>query len=242
MGVFNQNYYGYIYLIYDQKNKKIYIGQKKGKIEKSINYYGSGKKIKDIIKSRGAYFLKKSVLGVCCSKEELNKAEIECIEFFNSTNTIYGYNIVLGGGTVAGLIHNKKSFINRQKRWMDNGYPCSKKIIQYDLNGNFLKHYDSIKSASDLNKILSPDIIAVCKGRQKSAGGYLWSYKEKDPIIYNQYDNGYRVMQYDKEENFVCEYKSIVEASKAVGRHMSCIRDACIGKQHTSAGYIWKYK
>lgn len=93
----NENYYGYIYLIYDQKNNKIYIGQKKGKIEETSNYFGSSKILRDKIKFRKLLLLKKIILGVCNSKEKLDEAEILCIEFFQSNNFLYGYNLTNGG-------------------------------------------------------------------------------------------------------------------------------------------------
>ena len=108
----SQKYYGYIYLITDQKNKKIYIWQKVKLPEKSTWYYGSGTIIRDIIKSRGTYFLKKRILGIleADSKKELkillNEAEKECVYFFRAYgadgehyDTIYGYNLTKGGDT-----------------------------------------------------------------------------------------------------------------------------------------------
>jgi len=44
------NYYGYIYVTIDQKENKVYVGQKKGDPEKSLSYFGSGTIIKRIIK------------------------------------------------------------------------------------------------------------------------------------------------------------------------------------------------
>jgi len=93
----DQNYYGYIYITLDQKHNKVYVGQKKGLIEKSLNYFGSGRIIKDIIKYRGTYFLTKIILGVCYSDIELSNSEIESINFFDARNPIYGYNIHKGG-------------------------------------------------------------------------------------------------------------------------------------------------
>lgn len=95
--ILKQKYYGYIYLILDQKHNKLYIGQKKGLVEKSHKYYGSSIIIKNIIKTRGHYFLKKYILGYCYTQEELNNCEKECIKFFNSYNPLYGYNRSEGG-------------------------------------------------------------------------------------------------------------------------------------------------
>jgi len=91
-GNLTNDYYGYVYVTLDQKHNLVYIGQKKGKPEKSKNYFGSGKRINDIRKSRGTYFLKKTILGVCYTREELLECEYECKLFFNAFDKLYGYN------------------------------------------------------------------------------------------------------------------------------------------------------
>jgi hypothetical protein len=88
--------YGYIYLIIDHYYNKVYVGQKTGIFEKTTNYYGSGKLIIKIIKERKIH-LEKILLGYCYSKTKLDKAEIECIDFYNSTDKLYGYNLAKGG-------------------------------------------------------------------------------------------------------------------------------------------------
>jgi hypothetical protein len=86
------DYFGYVYLIIDQKQNKLYIGHKTGLVENSEKYYGSGKIIRRIIKSRGTYLLKKIILGVCYSRKELLACETECKLFFDALNPKYGYN------------------------------------------------------------------------------------------------------------------------------------------------------
>ena len=48
------------------------------------------------------------------------------------------------------------------------------KVDQYDLNGNFIKSYFSINEASRENHIDNKCIRDTIKGRQKTAGGYIW--------------------------------------------------------------------
>jgi hypothetical protein len=108
-----QDYYGYIYIILDQKHNKVYVGQSTKRIEKSKNYFGSGKIIRDKIKAKGKYFLKKIILGVCYSKEELDSSEIDCIIFFDSSNRLYGYNIAKGGAN--GNKGLKRTEVTKQK-------------------------------------------------------------------------------------------------------------------------------
>ena len=52
-----------------------------------------------------------------------------------------------------------------------------KPVSKYDLNGNFIKTYSSIKEAVKENpKSSSSNIGAVCKGNRIQCGGFLWKY------------------------------------------------------------------
>lgn len=52
------------------------------------------------------------------------------------------------------------------------------KVNQYDLNGNFIKEWQGIIDVSKKLKISDGNIVACCKGKRKTAGGYKWEYKE----------------------------------------------------------------
>jgi hypothetical protein len=50
-----------------------------------------------------------------------------------------------------------------------------KPILQYDLEGNFIQEWNSIKEATKITKIWG---IGDCaRGRQKRAGKYIWKFK-----------------------------------------------------------------
>lgn len=55
-----------------------------------------------------------------------------------------------------------------------------KKVDQYDLNNNFIQTFNSIKDANLF--IGSPpnsgNISQVCRGKKKTAGGFIWKYHE----------------------------------------------------------------
>ena len=52
-------------------------------------------------------------------------------------------------------------------------------VLQYDKNGNFINDYPSIKDAERKTGINHQNICNVCRGkRYKSAGGYIWKYKQ----------------------------------------------------------------
>ena len=62
-------------------------------------------------------------------------------------------------------------------------YPSSvrKAVLQYSLDGRFIKEWPNATAASHgLGKSTHGDIGLVCKGKKKSAGGYIWKYKNDD--------------------------------------------------------------
>jgi group I intron endonuclease len=51
-----------------------------------------------------------------------------------------------------------------------------KSILQYDLQGNFIKKWDSAIDAESVLKINSKDINTNCRGITKKSHGYIWKY------------------------------------------------------------------
>lgn len=55
-------------------------------------------------------------------------------------------------------------------------------IIQYDLDGNFLKEWDSILNATKAVGKHSTNIMRCCQGKFKQAYGYKWAYKYPERV------------------------------------------------------------
>ena len=55
-----------------------------------------------------------------------------------------------------------------------NYHPTNHKVIQIDLENNQIKVWNSIQQAQDILKI--SNISAVCRKKQKTAGGFKWKY------------------------------------------------------------------
>lgn len=53
----------------------------------------------------------------------------------------------------------------------------NKPIIQYDINNNFIKEWESGKQASKYLQIDARGISLCCRKKGKTAGGYIWKYK-----------------------------------------------------------------
>ena len=55
----------------------------------------------------------------------------------------------------------------------------SKKVYQYDLDGNFIKEYNSVTEAAKYTGGYKSTISACCSGKVKSACGFTWKYIKK---------------------------------------------------------------
>lgn len=68
----------------------------------------------------------------------------------------------------------KRNSESRKGKCTGTNNPKSRKVAQYTLDGTFIKEYDYIKQA--MNETGAKAITAVCKGRRKTSGGYIWKY------------------------------------------------------------------
>jgi hypothetical protein len=76
-------------------------------------------------------------------------------------------------------INQAKKRAENAVRNMIRGSFTKKAIEQYNLEGKLIKEWDSINgTVRELNYKSPFGIIACCKGRQKSFGGYIWKYKD----------------------------------------------------------------
>lgn len=65
---------------------------------------------------------------------------------------------------------------NQLKSVTKNGIPVAKPVNQYDKSKNFIKRWNSMKEAECSLNIPNSNITNCCKGKRKSAGGYIWEY------------------------------------------------------------------
>ena len=53
-----------------------------------------------------------------------------------------------------------------------------KKVNQYDLEGNFIKTWNSMTDIQNELHIFNQNISKVCQGKRKQAGGFIWKYSK----------------------------------------------------------------
>lgn len=66
-----------------------------------------------------------------------------------------------------------------KKQCKGKNNPNAKVVIQYDLNNNVIKIWDYVKQAAEQLSINKTCIAACCRGRQKTAGGFIWRYADE---------------------------------------------------------------
>lgn len=125
----------------------------------------------------------------------------------------------------------------------------SKKVVlQFSLNSNLLNEFESGREAAKSLDISPSLISASCLGKQKSAGGYIWIYKEdyeSRGLEINAYKKNTRsknVVRMSLSGEYMDEYESVVEAERQLGIKRSNITSVCRGEQKTSSGFKWAYK
>ena len=59
-----------------------------------------------------------------------------------------------------------------------DSHPMARAIVQFDINGNYIKRYGTASEASEAVGAQRSGICMCAKGKQKTAGGYIWKYAD----------------------------------------------------------------
>jgi hypothetical protein len=123
----------------------------------------------------------------------------------------------------------------------------SKPIIQYNLEGKFIKEWKSAKEYSDQHNLTNSTLITKClKLKTPTAYNSLWKYKTKnypkkiEVIKYNFEQK--KIIQCSLEGVPIKEWDSILIAAQTLEIRQQGICNNLKGRIQTSYGYIWKYK
>ena len=142
--------------------------------------------------------------------------------------------------TGAGFIWAYKG--NKPTPYIDPKIAKMKKIIQYSIDGGFIKKWNNAKEVSQSMGITIGGVWGACSANFKSLLGFLWAYENEPIPVYEKGTNNKSVSQYSMDGAFIITYPSIKEASIAVNRCASSITGALIGRQKTSGGFMWSYE
>ena len=125
----------------------------------------------------------------------------------------------------------------------NNINPINNYIYQYDLDGNFIKEWNSCKEIQRALKYNASLIGKCVNGKRLSAYNFQWKnyYKESIPPYLNKRGKPRPVIQYDDNWKEIAKYKTIKEASDKTHTDESLIRRVCKNGNKAS-GYHWKYE
>ena len=115
-----------------------------------------------------------------------------------------------------------------------------KTVYQFDLQGNYLTYYKSVKQAEIATGIASSLISRVCLGTQCQAGGYYWNYKKRFDFREKK-KKVTAVACYTDDGKFIKSYTSITEAAQAYNVGSPSIHKAINGQRKHCVGLRWRY-
>lgn len=240
-------YEGYIYKIVNDVNDKIYIGQTRRTLNIRWSQHKNGIYNKNtynntLYKAMRKYGENKFSIEEICKIynkdkdkliKELDELEKYYIKQYNCL-TPYGYNLTKGGEHVS---------INKES-----------KIDAYYINGILYKEFnsmaeatDDIKSSKNYKNVSASSICKCCKGKLKSAYGFIWRYHNDD---FNKYqitsprdiEHTKKIKKYLLDGTYIKTYNSISEVMKELKiKSASPISKCCSGKAFIAYGYVWRY-
>lgn len=207
---------GYIYIIKNNINDKVYIGKTTRDIQtrwkEHLRHYGQGKTIlqKAMIKYKIENFYIEEIEE--CPDEKIDEREQFWVSYFDSFQN--GYNLTSGG-------ENSFTKTNKMKLVMElwnNGLTINKIVKETKLN------VETVRAYLHKNNVTSKQI------------------KERANIATGKYHSK-KVLQYDLDNNFIKEWNSMSEIERELGIRHQNISDACRKKKnHIFGNYIWRCK
>lgn len=172
-------------------------------------------------------------IEIVCESNDYNKIKEKEIELIKLYSNLVNYTE--GGQGTLGL--NGKNHIK------------SKQVYQYDIDGKFIKKWESINLAAQNLDIFSTNIVSCLKKKIKSTKGYRWSYKKHkklEPILRltgKFQKTKKKVYKLDIKSDKILEiFDCVNDAAKSVNIHPGKISQCCNGKRKTCRNFKWSFK
>lgn len=111
-----------------------------------------------------------------------------------------------------------------------------KPVIQYTLDGDFVKKWDCMMDACRFYHIDSGSLTRACQGEYHKVKGFAWRYIGDEPPT----KRPKIIHQFTLDGNLINSFVSMSEAAKVTGIKLKYIYNCIDGNGKTSGGYIWK--
>ena len=155
--------------------------------------------------------------NILCEKEKYY------ILFYNTCDSKVGYNLTKGGDGIAGYTHTEETKLQMSIDRTGEKHPNfgnrgkdafnSVQILQFDLDFNLIKEWDSIVDAATYYNINNSNISMCCSNTIDTYKNYIWvrkndyfeGYLQKYKSRCKCKSNDITVLQYDFLGNFIQE-------------------------------------
>lgn len=212
-----------------------------------------------------------------CSADELSEREQYWIKTLNSYfKTGYGYNMTYGGdgalkysdeqilnlwnqgfncheianilsANVGTISIRLKSLLKPKEAWLRRNERSKKAVLQYDLNGNFIKAWDSVTEAEKGTNTSSGSISRCCKKERTMASNSLWKYATDESSVeelmlnYAKSPKCNSVDLIDNKGIILQQFETAAQAERFVGAARGSISAVCNHKNKSAKGYYWQW-
>lgn len=261
---------------------KIYIGQtvninKRFSEYKTFHHCENQKKLFNALKKYGWENFNKEILETIEEeiienlKNTLNELEIKYISEYDCVKS--GYNICLGGNQHRlGVKETEEQIQKKRDAWTDEKRKAqsekfkgelnprfgstektySKEVNQYDIDGKYIKTWESAAVIERELGYNAKNISGVCLGKNLTSCGFIWKFFENsiDNILPKESKRGKKsikgihvipIFQYSITGILIERFSSITDAEEKLNIYHSNISACAKGKRKTAGGYIWKY-
>ena len=263
----SENYTVYCHIC---PNGKRYVGMTGRPVEsrwQNGRGYSCNKYFSKAIDKYGWKNIEHQILATGISFDEACALEREYIGLFKSNDAKHGYNLDSGGNSQKKHSEETKKKIGDSHRGIKinpdaikrmsavrkqsdkvkarcrlNNEPKKVPVAQYDIQGNKVTTYESLRAAQRATGIDRKCISDCISGICHVAGGYQWTLNLECEKIqpFHKYNGEVTVSQLTLDGEHIGTYPSIKEAALKVGTNPKNI-SACInGHQKTAAGFKWK--
>lgn len=231
------------------------------------------KYLQNVINKYGIEDLRFEIVEIIEDKTKIRGKELYYISLFNSYKN--GYNSTdetnhqcmseedRTKASIRMKLNNPmKDKKNRNKMITSKKINYRNIILQYNLEGNFIKEWNSIQEASTGLKIHDSNIFRALSRETKSSGNFLWFYKDefseelltkkiqdlkkiykpsKETIAKMVLKIIKKVYVFNKNNELIQEFRSIADAAKFYNIDSGNISKCCNGKQKTYKNMIFKF-
>ncbi len=149
--------------------------------------------------------------------------------------------IIDGTGTLTNYSEGGETYIG-YKHTEDYLKKLKKPVVKYDIIGNIIEEYQSVKEAGEKNKIHPQTISQICNGKIKIyQNEFIFLYKDTEfkQRIRNKKEYGVVRIDFNFNEK---EYSSAASAAEDINTTVARILDVCKGNRFQTGGYLFRFK